>query len=77
MFKHKKTNIHPKIKMKKTSRFRCCFYCVYNLFYIALFCVFREVLNIYVFILSVNSKRHFLSTNRFLGLYKLNALIQY
>ena len=63
--------------MKNLIRLRYCFYYVYNSFFIVLCCFFYKFLHISVFILSINSKRVFISQNRFLALYKPNTLIQY
>lgn len=63
--------------MKNIKHLICCFYCIYNSFFIVLCYFYRNFLRINMFILSIDSKKVFLSLNRFLTLYKPNILIQY
>ena len=77
MIEYRTTKIYSKIKMKNRIRFKYCFYYVYDSFFIVLCCFFCKFLHTNMFIVSVTSKRVFVSLNKFLAPYKPNTLIQY
>ena len=77
MFKQKTTNKRTKVKTKKTSYVKYCFYYIYRTFFFKKFSFLHKVFLKNKYVLNTNSKKERLSQHKFLRSFKTEVISQH